>query len=89
MMRFAICNETFEGWEWQRVCRSVKSAGYDGLEVAPFTLAGTPAEVTGAQRNEYRDIIGSEGLVFVGLHWLMVSPKGLHVTGGNQNPAFA
>ena len=30
---------------------------------------------------EYRDIIASEGLTFVGLHWLMVSPKGLHVTG--------
>ena len=38
-MKFAICNELFEGWEFDRVCRFVKDAGYDGLEVAPFTLA--------------------------------------------------
>ncbi|MGB9611061.1 MAG: sugar phosphate isomerase/epimerase family protein, partial [Bryobacteraceae bacterium] len=28
----------------------------------------------------YRSIIEGEGLRFVGLHWLMVAPKGLHVT---------
>ena len=38
-MRFAICNELFEGWDFERVCRYVKSVGYDGLELAPFTLA--------------------------------------------------
>ena len=38
-MKFAICNELFEGWDFDRVCRFVKDAGYDGLEVAPFTLA--------------------------------------------------
>src|ERR1017187_3420972 len=37
--------------------------------------------ITVAQRAEYRGIIASEGLSFAGLHWLMVSPKGLHVTG--------
>ena len=37
LMKFAICNELFEGWEFDRVCRFVKDAGYDGLEVAPFS----------------------------------------------------
>ena len=38
-MRYAICNETFEGWDHQRVCRLVADLGYGGLEIAPFTLA--------------------------------------------------
>src|SRR6185369_1500036 len=33
-----------------------------------------------AQRAEYRTQMSDAGLTFVGLHWLMVSPKGLHVT---------
>jgi D-psicose/D-tagatose/L-ribulose 3-epimerase len=58
----------------------MRRIGYTGIEIAPFTLAERPADISPAQRREYRDIIQSEGLHFVGLHWLMVSPKGLHVT---------
>ncbi len=38
-MRYAICNETFEGWDHTDVCRCVAGLGYQGLELAPFTLA--------------------------------------------------
>src|SRR5947208_3354234 len=38
-MRYAICNETFEGWERERVCRFVAGLGYQGRELAPVTLA--------------------------------------------------
>ena len=53
-MRFAICNELFEGWEFERVCRYVKSVGYDGLEVAPFTLAPRITDVSAAERARLR-----------------------------------
>jgi D-psicose/D-tagatose/L-ribulose 3-epimerase len=72
-MRHAICNEMFQGWSFADAAKFVRSIGYSGLEIAPFTLAESPA-------GEYRDILKSEGLSFAGLHWLMVSPKGLHVT---------
>ncbi len=78
--RQSICNEAFEKWSFADACRAIRKAGYTGVEIAPFTLAETPGAVTAAQRAEYRDIMASEGLTFVGLHWLMVSPKGLHVT---------
>jgi len=78
--RQAICNEAFEKFAFADACRAVRKAGYDGIEIAPFTLAEDPAAIPASQRAEYRSVITSEGLTFVGLHWLMVSPKGLHVT---------
>ena len=79
--RHSICNEAFEKWPFADACKAIRKAGYTGIEIAPFTLAERPRDITSAQRAEYRDIIRSEGLTFTGLHWLMVSPKGLHVTG--------
>ncbi|MFN7993399.1 MAG: sugar phosphate isomerase/epimerase family protein [Bryobacteraceae bacterium] len=78
--RQAICNEAFEKWDFADACRAIRKAGYDGIEIAPFTLAEDPATIPPDRRRECRDIMASEGLEFVGLHWLMVSPKGLHVT---------
>lgn len=78
--RHATCNEAFEKRAFADVCKVVKKAGYTGIEIAPFTLAEDPAAIPAGKRKEYRDIMQSEGLAFAGLHWLMVSPKGLHVT---------
>ena len=85
LLKQAICNEAFDGWDFARACKSIKKAGYEGIEIAPFTLAEDPATVTAERRRELKDIIVSEGLVFAGLHWLMVSPKGLHVTTPDEN----
>jgi sugar phosphate isomerase/epimerase len=78
--RHAICNEVYEKRPFAEACRSIRQAGYTGIEIAPFTLDEDPASVSAARRRECAEIIRSEGLEFVGLHWLMVSPKGLHVT---------
>ena len=84
VFRHSICNEAFDKWPFADACKAIRKAGYTGIEIAPFTLAETPAEVSAAQRAGYRDIMASEGLTFVGLHWLMLSPKGLHVTGPDE-----
>jgi D-psicose/D-tagatose/L-ribulose 3-epimerase len=76
----AICNEAYEKWDFAGACKSIRKAGYEGIEIAPFTLAEDPPTISADARREFRDIIASEGLLFVGLHWLMVSPKGMHVT---------
>jgi len=78
--RHSICNEAFEKWPFADACRAIRKIGYAGIEIAPFTLAEKPSDVTAAARKEYARIMRSEGLAFVGLHWLMVSPAGLHVT---------
>ncbi len=79
-MRFAICNELFEGWPFDRVCRFVKSVGYDGLELAPFTLAPRITDVTGAQRAELRQQAADAGVAIIGLHWLLAKTEGLYLT---------
>jgi len=50
MIRLGICNELFEGRDFAEVCRLVKDLGYDGLEVAPFTLAPLITDVSPARR---------------------------------------
>lgn len=78
--RHAICNEIYGKQSFEEVCRDVRTAGYDGIEIAPFTLGETPGDISPSTRREVRGRMESEGLTFVGLHWLMVSPAGLHVT---------
>lgn len=85
-MKFAICNELYEGWEFGRLCRAVRSTGYTGLEIAPFTLAPLITEVTASQRAEYRRVAEGEGLQILGLHWLLAHTKGFHIT--SADPAI-
>ncbi len=79
-MKFAICNETYQGWELPRICEHVKSCGYDGLEIAPFTLHEDPRLMTEEQAEAVGDVVRAAGLEVVGLHWLLVKPEGMHIT---------
>ena len=78
--QLAVCNELFEKSDFAASCRALQKAGWQGIEIAPFTLVEEATTLSAERRRETRDIIVSEGLEFVGLHWLTVGPKGLHVT---------
>src|SRR6185312_16474114 len=79
-MKYAICNETFEGWEHARVCQRVAELGYGGLEVAPFTLAPRITDVSNLQRSELRRQAEAAGIQIIGLHWLLAKTQGFHLT---------
>jgi sugar phosphate isomerase/epimerase len=79
-MRYAICNETFEGWPHDRVCRFVAGLGYQGLELAPFTLAPRITDVSGEHRRLLREQAAAAGLTIIGLHWLLARTTGLQLT---------
>ncbi len=79
-MRFAICNETFQGWDWPRTCALVADCGYDAVEIAPFTFAADCRDLSPSARKDIRRVAGDAGLAITGLHWLLVSPPGLSVT---------
>lgn len=79
-MKYAICNETFTAWEWERMLECAARLGYDGVEVAPFTLAESVTEVGAQKRRDLRRAACAAGLPVVGLHWLLVKPPGLYIT---------
>jgi len=78
--RFATCNEVFEQVPIADVCSQLREVGYQGLEIAPFTLGSDPASLTADERRSIRQLITASQLEFVGLHWLLAAPAGLHAT---------
>jgi sugar phosphate isomerase/epimerase len=85
VMKFAICQELFENWPWERQCEFSAGLGYTGLEVAPFTLAPKVTDVTAAQRQKLRQTAESFGLTIIGLHWLLAKTEGFHLTNGDPS----
>lgn len=83
-MKFAICQELFENWEWERQCRFASELGYTGLEVAPFTLASRITDVSAEQRRALRQAAEQHGMQIIGLHWLLAKTEGLHLTTANS-----
>ncbi len=79
-MRYAICQELFREWNWERQCEFIAETGYEGIEIAPFTLAATIDELTPAQRKALRMAAEEADLTVVGLHWLLAGTDGYHLT---------
>jgi D-psicose/D-tagatose/L-ribulose 3-epimerase len=79
-MRIALCNEVLAGMPLERQCEYAARLGYEGLEIAPFTLSDTPESISTADAAKIRKLVESSGLVVTGLHWLLVKPDGLSLT---------
>ena len=60
-MRYAICNELFEGWPLQKTAAFVAELGYQGLELAPFTLCNLVTDLSSAARRRIRRTIEARG----------------------------
>ena len=78
-MKFAICNEIFQGWKLDDTLAYAAKLGYAGLEIAPFTLANSVTDISAAERQRIRDSAAKAGIAIVGLHWLLVKPEGLYL----------
>ena len=82
--RFGLCNELFEHSSLAETCTVLREIGYSGIEIAPFTLAPDATALTASERAAIRDEIRRHDLAFIGLHWLLISPPGLHATAADQ-----
>jgi D-psicose/D-tagatose/L-ribulose 3-epimerase len=79
-MRIALCNEVLGDMPLQRQCEYAARLGYDGLEIAPFTLSSRPEKISTVDAAKIRATVEAAGLEVTGLHWLLVKPEGLSLT---------
>ena len=76
-MRIALCNEVIRDMGFAAQCDFAAKSGYDGLEIAPFTLDENPHLLPAGRRVEIRRAAADAGISITGLHWLLITPEGL------------
>lgn len=80
MMKFAICNETFQEWPFEKAFALARQCGYTGIEFAPFTINKNAYDISADRRREVRRQAEDAGLEVVGLHWLLAFTEGYYLT---------
>jgi sugar phosphate isomerase/epimerase len=79
-MRISLCNEVLAPLDFERQCALAAALGYDGLEIAPFTLGEDPTRLSAARKAELRRAATDAGIAITGLHYLLGAPAGLSIT---------
>ena len=79
-MRIALCNEVIAPMPFPQQCEYAAKLGYDGLEIAPYTLSEEPHRMGSAQIAAARSAAEDAGVAVTGLHWLLVKPSGLSIS---------
>ncbi|MBO6782155.1 MAG: sugar phosphate isomerase/epimerase [Alphaproteobacteria bacterium] len=79
-MRLALCNEILDDRDLAAQCAYAAELGYEGLELAPYTMDEQPHRLPAARRRDIRRTVEAAGLRVSGLHWLLVKPEGLSLT---------
>lgn len=79
-MKFAICSEIFADWKLDRIFAYAAKAGYDGVEIAPFTIAKYVTEINSKEREAIRTSAIQNGIGIPGIHWVLAHTEGMHLT---------
>ncbi len=78
-MKFAICNEIYQNWKLGDAMAHAAKAGYDAIEIAPFTIAKYVTGVSSTQRAEIRESAARAGIAICGIHWVLVNAEGMYL----------
>lgn len=76
-MKLALCNEVLRHLPFEGQCALAAQLGYQGLEVAPFTLFQDASELDDRLATWVQSTARTHGLAIPSLHWLLVRPEGL------------
>lgn len=84
-MKYSVCNELFGTIPFGEACATIRGAGFQGVEIAPYTLFGDFSSGAIAKGiREAKAALNGEGLAFAGMHWLMTKPEGLHLASADE-----
>ena len=84
-MRIALCNEVIAPMPFPAQCEYAAKLGYDGLELAPYTLSEEPHRMGAARIAAARAAAEEAGVAVTGLHWLLVKPGGLSISAKDES----
>src|SRR5256885_7002679 len=52
---------------------------FRSVEIAPFTLANSVTDISGAERQDIRALAQRNQIEIAGIHWVLVKPEGLYM----------
>ena len=61
-MKYAMCNEAFEGWPQGKIFRFLAECGYAGVEIAPFTIHTDVTKIPPQRRTQLRKPADEAGI---------------------------
>ena len=79
-MKYAICNETFQDWPFEKAFAFAKQCGYEAIEFAPFTMGADAYSISQDKRAQIRQQLADVELKSIGLHWLLAKTEGYYLT---------
>lgn len=79
-MKFGICNEIFQQWNLDDTFTFTAGAGYDFVEIAPFTIAKYVTDISEAERRRIKASAARAGIGISGLHWVLAQAEGMVLT---------
>ncbi|MDO4586219.1 MAG: sugar phosphate isomerase/epimerase family protein [Planctomycetia bacterium] len=87
-MKIAFCNEMFADWSIERQFDFIAECGYDGVELAPFSVdphlkaLGTSNvnQIDSSRRKEIIRCSTQFGIPVSGLHWLLAKTSDFYLT---------
>ncbi len=78
-MKFAICNEIIKDRSVAETFEAIAAIGYDGVEIAPWTLGAPIDELDDATLESGRDAAEAAGLQIAGIHWIFGTDSPYHI----------
>ncbi len=84
-MKISLCNEVIATLSFEEQCKFIRATGYDGIEIAPFTLGDEPHKLPKSRKTEIKKIAADHGVPITSLHYLMIAPAGMSITSSDKN----